>query len=83
MVKPYKPTITQGAPNGFNPACNQTQPAVFSNKQPSSAERAAEGMRKHAAYRAQEEAFKAARAAGRKGDREVPQRRMLRPDEID
>lgn len=78
--------ITEGCPTtGHKIACNTTQAApAFSTQQPSAAERAKEGMATHAAHRANEKAFSAAKEAERKASKNAAKAdsQTLRPDQL-
>ncbi|KQB96838.1 hypothetical protein AL073_06970 [Loktanella sp. 1ANDIMAR09] len=78
--------ITDGCPEtGHKIACNTTQAAAaFSTNLPSTEDRAKEGMKTHAAYRANEAGFRAAKEAEREAAKRGNQthRQMLRPDQL-
>ncbi|WP_218961113.1 hypothetical protein [Ruegeria sediminis] len=66
----------------FNPKCNQSTGTVkFTRGAPSCAEAAAQGMKRHAEYRAQQAAYERAKAAERV--QQVPQPdRWLKPGDL-
>ncbi len=81
MAGIYKPKITEGAAKGFNPKCNQTSGAQFASPSiPSAAEVAEEGMRKKAAERASQEAYKRAKEASKGKTKSEPQRWLSNDD---
>lgn len=82
----HKFKITNGCPTtGHKIACNTTRAAdAFSSNQPSAEDRAKEGMNTHAAYRANEAAFREAKEAEREEAKRGNEahRQMLRPDQL-
>ncbi len=81
MAAPYRPKITNGAGGGFNPACDQASGAqVASPSIPSAADVAEQAMRKRAAERASQEAYRRAKAASKGGTKSEPQRWLSNED---
>lgn len=82
----HKFKITDGCPKtGHKIACNTTQAAaVFSTNLPSTEDRTKVGMSTHAAYRANEEGFRAAKEEEREAAKQATEahRLMLRPDQL-
>ncbi len=81
MAGIYKPKFTEGAASGFNPKCNQTSGAQFASSSiPSAAEVAEEAMRKRAAERASQEAYKRAKKASQRQTTSEPRRWLSNED---
>ncbi len=78
---PYIPVITQGAGGGFNPKCNQKSGAQFASPSiPSAAEVAQDGMRKKAAERVSQEAYRRAKEAEKDKPSKGPKRWLSNDD---
>lgn len=81
MAGIYKPKITEGAANGFNPKCNQATGALFASPSiPNATEVAEQAMRKRAAERASQEAYRRAKEASKGGTKSEPQRWLSNED---
>ena len=81
MAAPYRPKITEGAGGGFNPACNQSSGVqVASSSIPSAADVAEQAMRKSAAERASQEAYRQAKEASKGRTKSDPKRWLSNQD---
>lgn len=81
MAQPYRPVVTEGAGESFNPTCNQASGAqIVSDSIPSAAEVAEEAMCKRAAHHAGEEAYRRAKEASRGTPKSEPERWLSNED---
>ena len=82
MAIPYRPKVTEGAPGGFDPKCNQsTSAGVTFSGTPSAAEVAAKAQARYAERQAEQEAYRRAKEA-QKGQPSADQKRWLSQEEI-
>ena len=81
MAEIYKPKITEGAAEGFNPKCNQASGAQFAATSiPSTADVAEQATRRRAAERVSQEAYEQAKQAQRRRAQNNPKRWLSHDD---
>ncbi len=81
MAEIYKPKITEGESGGFNPKCNQASGAHFASPSiPNAVDVAGQAMRKRAADRASQEAYRRAKKTPQGGSKSEPQRWLSNED---
>jgi hypothetical protein len=82
MAIPYRPKVTEGAPGGFDPKCNQaTSAGVTFSGTASAAEVAEMAQARYVERHAEQEAYRRAKEA-QKGQPSADQKRWLSQEEI-